>query len=134
MSGDDRPRPEHLAAYFTWEPPPSGLPARFGVVTAHNPDGNVQDAAANDGADAALELMLDVGGLSHFRVIGRSQDGSHQEPGWGIVTDDLEEVRDFCKAFHQLAFFWVEDGNIFLVNADGKLRHPLAPWAQRVLP
>ncbi|TBR21201.1 DUF3293 domain-containing protein, partial [bacterium] len=68
----DEPRPEHLAAYFTCEPPPGGLPPRFGVVTAHNPGGKVSDEAANAAADAALRARLERSGLHHFRVDRKS--------------------------------------------------------------
>lgn len=133
MNVGDEPRPEYLAAYFTCEPPPGGLPRRFGVVTAHNPDGRAQDAKANEGADAAFELMLEAWGVAHFRVTGRSRDGAHQEPGWGVVTDDIEAVREFSRALRQVAFFWVDDGRVYVVNSEGTRRHPVAAWSERLL-
>ena len=129
----DEPLPEHLAAYFTCEPPPGGLPACFAVVTAHNPDGVVQGAAANEAADEALGIILDARGLPRFRVTGRSRDGAHREPGWGIATGSLEQARDFSLAFRQLAFFWVEDGMVYVVNTKGGLRHPVGRWSERLL-
>lgn len=129
----DEPRPEHLAAYFTCEPPPDGLPPRFGVVTAHNPDGKVMDAAANAAADAALKARLDRSGLHHFRVTGRSRDGSHQEPGYGVAAESPEAVRHLSHEFRQLAFFWVDGGEVFVVNTAGSLLHPVAPLSDRLL-
>lgn len=129
----DEPRPEHLAAHFTCDPPPGGLPARFGVVTAYNPEGRIIDAAANAAADASLKARLERSGLHHFRVTGRSRDGAHQEPGYGVAADSPEAVRHLSHEFRQLAFFWVEDGRVFVVNTDGTLRHPVATWAERLL-
>lgn len=129
----DEPRPEHLAAYFTCDPPPGGLPARFGVVTAHDPGGKVRDAAANAAADAALKARLERSGLHHFRVTGRSRDGSHQEPGYGVAAGSPEAVRHLSREFGQLAFYWVEEGEVFVINTGGTLRHRVAAWSERLL-
>ena len=129
----DEPRCEHLAAYFTWEPPPGGAPVRFAVVTAYNPDGHVRPAAENSAADAALREALLAAGFAPFRVVGRSADGTHQEPGWGFAADSPEAARPFSRSYSQLAFFWVENGEIFIVNTEGALLHPVAAWSDRLL-
>lgn len=131
--GTDAPLPDHLAAYFTCEPPAEGLPGRFGVVTAHNPAGKVQDPAANAAADAALKARLERSGLRHFRVTGRSRDGSHQEPGYGVAAQSPEAVRPLSREFRQLAFYWVEEGQVCVLNTGGTLRHRVAAWSERLL-
>lgn len=129
----DEPHPEHLACWFTCEPPPGGLPERFGVVTAYNPEGRPADAAANAAADAALKARLERSGLAHFRVTGRSRDGSHQEPGYGVAAETPEAVRHLSRQFRQLAFFWVEGGRVWVINTEGALRHPVGAWSERLL-
>lgn len=129
----DEARAEHLAAFFTCEPPSGGMPPRFGVVTAHNPDGKVSDPAANTAADAALKTRLERSGLAHFRVTGRSRDGSYQEPGYGVAAETPEAVRHLSRQFGQLAFFWVEGGRVWVINTEGALRHPVGAWSERLL-
>ena len=129
----DAPRPEHCAAWFACDAPAGGVPAAFGVVTAYNPGGAVTDPEANRAADAALKARLERSGLAHFRVTGRSKDGSHQEPGYGVAAASPEAVRHLAHEFRQLAFYWVEDGVVFLMNTDGAARHRVAPWSERLL-
>lgn len=128
----DEPNPAHLQAYFTAELPPSGAPASFGIVTAYNPESRVAPAGANKKADAKLAAILDARKLPAFRVTGRSRDGSHQEPGYGIVADP-ETIRALSRAFRQEAFFWIDDGAVYVVNTAGTLRHPVGKWSERLL-
>lgn len=127
----DRPRQEYMDAWFTVEPPPEGLPARLGVVTACNPDGRVQPEAANQAVDAQLKCHLEQAGLAYFRVTGRSRDGSHQEPGFGIVTGDPEIIRGLSRQFRQEAFFWVEDGVVYCARTDGGTLYRVGGWGER---
>lgn len=129
----DEPNTAHLEAYFTAELPPSGTPPTFGIVTAHNPGSAPADAGANERADAKLERALTAAHLPHFRVTGRSRDGSHQEPGYGIVAASPEEIRPISRKFRQEAFFWVEDGAVFVINTGGTRRHPVGRWKDRQL-
>ena len=128
---NDSPNPEHLKAWFTVELPPSGLPARFGIVTAFNADSAISAPDVNERADAELKCHLVAAGLPHFRVTGGSRDGSHREPGYGIAADSPEVIRPISRRFRQEAFFWVEDGTVFVVNTEGALRHRAAEWAER---
>ena len=128
---DDRPNPDHLKAYFTAELPASGLPRRFGIVTACNAGSATAAEDANKKADAELKRRLLAAGLPHFRVTGGSRDGSHREPGYGIVAEAPEIVRPFSRLFRQEAFFWVEDGTVYVINTEGARRHRAALWAER---
>ena len=129
----DAPNPAHLEAYFTAELPASGLPKRFGIVTAHNPGSVLAPRGENERADAELEARLTEEKLPHFRVTGRSRDGSHQEPGYGVVADSPETIRPLSRAFRQEAFFWVENGEVFVINTAGTRRHAVGAWRDRLL-
>lgn len=128
----DGPNPDHLRAYFAVEPPPSGLPPRFGIVTAHNPGSRIAAPEDNERADAALGLALAAAGLAYFRATGGSRDGSHREPGYGIAAESPEVVRPFSRRFRQEAFFWVEGGDVFVLDTEGASRHRVAAWAERL--
>ena len=104
------PRQEYLDAVFLTEIPTLGLPSLFGVVTAHNPRGVVAAVDFNVAADARLRSQIEKLGLVHFRVTGGSKDGTHQEPGFGIVAEDPEQIRLLCQQFHQQAFFGSRKG------------------------
>lgn len=129
----DAPNPAHLEAYFTAELPPSGPPRTFGIVTAYNPESAIAPGDANERADADLAARLAGEKLPHFRVTGRSRDGSHQEPGYGVAADSPETIRALSRAFRQEAFFWVEDGAVFVINTEGSRRYRVGNWTQRLL-
>jgi hypothetical protein len=129
----DEPNPAYLKAYFTAELPRSGAPKTFGIVTAYDPGSAPAPAEANREADARLEARLSSEKRPHFRVTGRSLDGSHQEPGYGIESDSPEEIRTLSRAFRQQSFFWIEDGVIYLINTGGERRHLVGKWADRLL-
>jgi hypothetical protein len=128
---DDRPNPEHLKACFAAELPASGLPARFAIVTAYHPLSAITAEDANRKADADLERVLAAAGLAHFRVTGGTRDGSHREPGYGVIAESPEVVRPISRRFRQEAFFWVENGTVYLINTGGALRHRVAEWSER---
>lgn len=122
---------EFSEAWFVTVLPSDGLPESFGIVTAFNPDGCSVSKAKNNRADTKLQHYLEKAGLQYFRVTGRSQDGSHQEPGFGIVATSTEEIRDLSRRFKQEAFFWVENGTITLCKTDTEDRKVIAPWIER---
>ena len=129
----DEPNPVHLEAYFTADPPASGTPRTFGIVTAFNPGSAPAPEDANRKADHELEAWLSAERLAHFRVTGRSRDGAHQEPGFGVPASSPEDIRRISRRFRQEAFFWVEDGAVFVINTDGIRRHPVGRWEDRLL-
>jgi hypothetical protein len=129
---EDRPNPDHLKAYFTAEVPASGLPRRFGIVTAYNAGSERAAEDVNIKADAELKSRLISAGLPHFRVTGGSRDGSHREPGFGIAADSPEIIRPLSRHFRQEAFFWVEDETVYVINTEGSRRHRVAEWAERL--
>jgi hypothetical protein len=107
------------------------LPRRFGIVTACNPHGVQQRQRHNEEAGRQLDERLSALELQHFRVTGGSHDGAHQEPGFGIVTDDRERVRLVSREFQQEAFFWVEEGIVYCESTDGATSHRIGTWRER---
>jgi hypothetical protein len=108
---------EYTQVYFVGERPPNGWPRQFAIVTAYNPDGRSAEPVFNRAADQELMIALLDCGLPHFRVIGGSRDNRHQEPGWGISLETPRIAQELSVRFRQLAFFWVEQGRISLVDA-----------------
>lgn len=101
------------------------------MVTACNPNGVLTSEDLNRVADGQLRSQLEKSGLVHFRVTGGSRDGRHQEPGFGIVTDDREKIRLLSQQLHQEAFFWMEHGVLYCVESGSVTLHRIAPWSER---
>jgi hypothetical protein len=124
---------EFSLVYFTADWPTNDWPSKYAVVTAHNPEGAVVDAGRNVAADRALELELVDRGLTHFRVTGGAKDGSHVEFGWGIELPSMESAQELSERFGQLAYFWVADGRLFLVDSKTGECQFQAEWKDRWL-
>lgn len=122
---------EYKEAWFVTDLPSDGLPESFGIVTAFNPNGCEETPAKNNSADTKLQDHLENAGLQHFRVTGGSQDSNIKEPGFGIVATSIDEIRDLSLQFKQEAFFWVENGTIFLYKTDSQHGEEIAPWTKR---
>jgi hypothetical protein len=104
----------------------------FWVITAWNPDGVVSDAAANRIADHNLAAELDKRSLRRFRVFGGSPDGSHVEPGWGVVCAPAVAL-ELGRSFGQLAVFSFSGENIDLVDCRNSLTVRLPALRERVV-
>ena len=106
-------------AVFRCAPLPADWPADFAVITAYDPDGFPTTEELNRAADAALESELRSAGHRLHRITGGSEDGVHQEPGWG-VTVGLPGAVEYGRRYRQLAVFYVQGGGVCLVAcADG---------------
>jgi hypothetical protein len=99
-----------------------GLAGPFAVITAYNPFGHPRDAAANSRRDRELAVRLATLGskapqsVAPIRVDGRSPDGSHVEPGYGVLLP-LEEARALAREFGQTAIFWWDGEDFWIVEA-----------------
>jgi hypothetical protein len=114
------------------EPPPV-LPARFAVVTAHNPGGRVGGAEENAARERELDELVRSEGIASFAVTGAAPDLSHREAGRGLVTGDLELAARIAARFGQLGFFWIEDGVAWICcDASGR-GWKMARWEERVV-
>ena len=124
---------EFSQVYFRADTPNGGWPQQFAIVTAYNPEGLVTDPADNNRADLELRESLDKMGLTYFRVTGGSRDGKHKEPGWGIVLQTPETSQKLSRQFKQLAFFWVEQGHVSLVETGTGSKEYQSIWTKRWL-
>lgn len=122
--------PEYQRTRFLARPPTSGLPDRFGVVTACNPNGVVVDETRNAVATDKLRQQLQHLEWVFFPVTGCSPDLTHQEPGFGVVCQTAEEVVDLGRAWQQEAVFWIENGVVHLLPCNSGERVVLGEWAK----
>jgi len=125
------PRPEYFETYFEVELPADGLPPHFGIVTACNPGGREASIRFNTEADAELRRCLPRLGRPFLRITGRSLDNRHREPGFGIVTNNPDEILQVSLHLGQEAFFWVEGGVIYCVMVASAGVHRVAFWRNR---
>ena len=124
---------EFTQVFFRATMPIGGWPERFAVVTAHNPDGLLVEPAANDAADEALRAAIEKRGLTHFRVTGGSRDEQHREPGWGFSPATPRLAQELSLSFRQVAFFWVENDRVSLVDSRHGDLTDLGIWQERWL-
>ncbi len=124
---------EFTQVYFRADQPKEGWPQQFAIVTAYNPEGQITEATSNIASDLKLRSTLQEMGLSHFRVTGGSRDGKHQEPGWGIALHSPRPAQELCAQFKQLAFFWILNGRLALVDTRSDESTIQAEWSQRWL-
>lgn len=120
--------PAYLKVRFRAELPTAGLPSRFGIITACNPDGQTVSDERN--ALATERLRSDLIKKNHviFPVTGGSEDFSHAEPGFGVLLTSPEEAIQWGKDFRQEAIFWVEEGNVRLVLCDNGEEEEIGTW------
>ena len=124
---------EFTQVFFRATMPVDGWPKKFAVVTAHNPDGQLLEPAANDAADDALRAAIEKRGLTYFRVTGGSRDEKHREPGWGFSSATPQSAQELSQRFRQLAFFWIENDRLSLVDARTGNSTDQADWHERWL-
>lgn len=112
-------------------------PDSFAVVTACNPvlPPGSPPLTPEQGAQraACLRGRLAQHGLPHFPVTGASRDLTHQEPGEGIVTNDLTRVAALAAEFDQWGFFWVEEGEVFVCTDSSGEGWSIGAWHERVI-
>lgn len=94
-----------------------GLAGPFAVITAYDPAGApAGEVEANLRRDRELAARLERLGIHAVRVDGRSPDGSHVEPGYGVPLP-LEEACALARDFGQAAIFWWDGAAFWLVEA-----------------
>lgn len=106
-------------------------PARFAVVTAHNPRGRILPPAENKRRDDALRRRLDSLKIRRFRVTGGSEDGAHREAGWGMIVASPAAARELSALFDQNAFYWISGGRIYLGSSAGGPLKRAGSWNAR---
>jgi Protein of unknown function (DUF3293) len=123
--------PLYKETRFRAELPQTGLPDRFGIITAWNPDGRDVSAEANASATERLRSALLKKGHIIFPVTGGSPDFSHAEPGFGVLLESSEETVQWGQRFRQEAVFWVEHGMVRVVSCDNEEVEDIGTWESR---
>lgn len=95
--------------------PVEEAPPEFRILTAHNPEGVVTSAEANDEADVHFQAELERLGFESFPVTGGSPDFSHAEPGYGVVCTRAEALL-LARRFRQNGFYEVLGGRVYLFS------------------
>ena len=127
--------PHYFDTVFYGEPPVGGWPLNFALITASCPRHNRHATdEQNARANAKLRSTLQAHGLHPFPVTGASPDFSHREEGWGFTPATLEIAAKLCAEFDQDAYFWVEDGEIFLASDASGGGWPVGLWGERLVP
>lgn len=126
--------PAYFATVFVVPEPPAAWPRRFAIVTAHNPFGRVAaDELNRANADALARRLGDLE-VPSFVVTGASPDLQHREEGRGFAVPDLATAYAVSAQFDQAAYFFVEDGTVFVcVDASGR-GWEVGEWCDRVVP
>lgn len=105
-----------------------GLNRSFAVITAENPCGlNAEDAASekqteireqkNEKRMNNLIALLERDGVPFQPVDGVSPDGSYREHSLAIVIDH-DSAMDLARQLDQLAIFWFDGSDFWLVAAE----------------
>jgi len=123
----------YFETVFLVPQPPAEWPRVFAIVTAHNPDGQLSADSANNAYGRELSDHLRSEGIDSFVVVGASADLSHHEAGRGFAESNLARAAAISSRFRQRAFFWIEDGVLFLcTDASGK-GWRVAKWEERLV-
>lgn len=117
---------------FILEDFPSPLPPAFAIVTAFNPMDEALPIEANMTADRSLNALLLAQGRAPFRATGSSPDGSHSEPGWAFTTE-LDTAVEIARSFNQRALWWIDDGQLYLVECLNPALIPIGQLTDRIV-
>lgn len=123
---------KYECARFRATAPPDGWPPRFAILTACNPGGRVQGAAANAEAERRFVAELDRRRLWHWPILGGSPDFSHKEESYAIETDAATAV-ELGRQFAQEAIFWVEGDLLWLISCESDEREKIGAWRERIV-
>ena len=110
----------------------SHLAAKFVIITAYNPFGQLAPPARNQHQDQTLRAVLEGRGFNPIRVIGMSPDRAYQEPSWSIECSEVEAI-ELGKYFKQEAIYVVEEDRLTLVSCQTTERVDLGSWSLRVI-
>ena len=124
--------PQYLKTYFRIPEKPAHFPGEFVIVTAYNPDGKNHPKELNEKFDAELDAFLRERKLAKFRILGGSKDFSHVEPSQGVQTDFKMGI-EIGTRFRQEAIFWIQHGQLLLVECTTGAQTPMGDFAARIL-
>lgn len=111
-------RPEYFHTRFRTEITFDGWPERFAIITAYATTGKVWTDEENQNADERLREVLIAIDLDARRITGYSPTTGHAEPGWA-VSMELDAAKQIGQKFHQDAVYFIENGQLQVVNCAG---------------
>ena len=106
------------------------IPSQFGVVTSCNPNGKKVSQTENTKRTEAFKSELNKNNEEFFSVIGCSPDQTHQETGYGIVTNSIDKIIELGRQWEQEAVFWIEEGRTHLISCDTETNVVIGKWDQ----
>ena len=106
--------------------------SHFCVITACNPEGTLSLNCENEEYTQALRRYLLQRELSFYSVLGSASDMTHQEMGFGVQLG-IREAKALAQTFKQLAFYLVENDELFLVDSESLDTKSLGSWRERVV-
>jgi len=86
----------------------------FAIISAQNPWGKLTNPLLNQCLDKQFEHVLQQRRLLCRKVTGAAPDFSVQEKSW-IVICDKAQATQLAEQCQQLAMYWVEQGQLYLV-------------------
>lgn len=124
--------PGYFEARLDASPPPGGYPPEFWVITACDPEGDELDPQQNQERTARFEAELSLADMAHFPVTGYDPrpEGTHREPGFGIVCEGREAMH-LGRKWEQVAVFHIKNGQVWLVFcSENEERFNLRTWEE----
>ncbi len=122
-------RYQHTCFYLTESIPEDWL--QFAIITAHNPGGQSGDELANHRAHLRLQHEANYRGIQRIEITGSDPDDTHQECGFGLLCSVGVAIQ-LADRFNQLAFYWVDEGRLYLMDTAAGEHVDLGEWACRV--
>jgi hypothetical protein len=123
----------YFQTVFLVPQPPPAWPPSFAIVTAHNPDGRAAPEATNRENELALVEHLRTLGVESFEVVGCSPDLTHRENGRAFVATSVAVASEVSRRFRQEAFYWVENGIVFVLSDASGSGWMMARWDERLV-
>ncbi|MCG8602943.1 MAG: DUF3293 domain-containing protein [Verrucomicrobiales bacterium] len=102
----------------------------FAIMTPDNPDGEVVSPETNEKRCREFEEDLQSRGVSAIRLEAGSKDFTHRESSYAIDVSLLEAI-ELGRDFQQVAIFWIESGELLLVDCETTEQERVALWADR---
>lgn len=105
--------PSYFHVHFRTEPPDSGWPVHFILVTGYATTGEAWPAERNAAANAALLATLEQLGVWHHPITGYHPETLHAEPGYAVAVP-LPRGVSLGREFLQDAIYRI-DGDVLSV-------------------
>ncbi len=133
-------RAEYLQTLFIPKEPKENQPlpdwsSPFAILTAHNPGGKRHEDAINQHANEKLRTRLNQRRPRNspllVKVDAVSEDWSHKEKGFAVWGLNHKTVSEIGRAFRQDAYFWVEQGTVYVYSCHTQEKQKVGTWESR---